>query len=97
MAKVFARDLFRQVLLDSDSSRLRSVWIDSCRKRRGKLIYDLILRTEEALGAGDVETIESLLGGDAGVLSSGYEEGCECCGGGSSYIELDLSGVPLPA
>ena len=97
MAKPSARDRARIVLLGlGDYPNLKHVWVESCRKRRKLDKYDLVLRTEESLHSGDVEAAEKALGGDAGLLSSGYEYGCECCGGGSSYIEFELDGCTIP-
>ena len=98
MAKVSARDRARIVLLGLEGyPNLKHVWVESCRKRRKLDKYDLVLRTDESLHSGDVEAAEEALGGDAGPLSSGYEYGCECCGGGSSYMEFGLSGATIPA
>lgn len=97
MAKFSAQDRARRVLLDlTDSPNLKFVWIESCRKIRKQDKYDLVLRTNEELHYGDLETIITILGGVAGPLSSGYEEGYSCCGGGSSYLEFDLSGCTIP-
>lgn len=98
MAKVAARYRAREVLLnETDYPNLKFVWVESCRKRRKQDVYDLVLRTEESLTADDVDHAAKLFGADPSPLSSGYEDGCECCGGGSSYIEFDLSGATLPA
>ena len=97
MAKLSARDRARAVLLGiEDYPNLKYVWIESCRKVRKTSQYNLVLRTEESLHSGDVEAAEEALGGDAGPLSSGFEDGCECCGGGSSYIEFELDGCTIP-
>jgi hypothetical protein len=82
-----------------DYPNLKHVWIESCRKVRKQDKYNLVLRTEESLNGDDVDAAEKALGGDAGVLSSGYEAGCDCCicgGGGSSYIEFEIDGCTIP-
>jgi len=97
MAKTSASNRARMVLLGIEGHlNLKQVWIESCRKVRGTDKYNMVLRTEDELHSGDVEAAEEALGGDAGPLSSGYEDGCECCGGGSSYIEFELDGCTIP-